>query len=183
MNNKLSENEKRFWKKFKRWHLDDIQRAIDSNAYVGTAKLICCAIDALACFRFGATEYKGSKFRFISFMKEFMPAFKKRLKFYKNRELEYERSVIKMFYENFRSGLIHEGLPGIGTEIIKVNNIDFLYQAPNADKLQINIIGLHSYLKFVFNEYEKELKKNQEFINGFKKRLSHITNENSISKI
>ncbi len=66
----MNNQERVFWEKFIRWHLDDIERAINAEAYVGAAKLICCAIDAFAGFRFGAVGYRGSKFRFISFVKE-----------------------------------------------------------------------------------------------------------------
>ena len=47
----MNNQERLFWKQFKRWHLDDIERAIKAEAYVGAAKLICCAIDAFAGFR------------------------------------------------------------------------------------------------------------------------------------
>ena len=150
---------------------------------MGAAKLICCTIDALAGFRFGATNYRGSKFRFINFMKEFMPEFKHRLKLKRNNRLVYKRSVLEMFYNNFRSGLIHEGLPGIGTELINDKNKKLLFIAPTPDKLQLNIIGLFEYLKSAFNKYEKKLEQEKEIIDNFRKRLSYITDSNLISKI
>lgn len=170
-----------FWNKFKRWHLNDIEKAIKADANVGAAKLICCALDALAGFRFGATKYEGSKSRFLSFVKEFMPAFKRRLKLKSGGIILYRRSVLEMFYNNFRSGLVHEGLPGIGTEIIKDKNKNLLYITPTPDLLQINILGLFEYLKVTFDTYDKRLKSERKIQENFYKRLKHITNPALIS--
>lgn len=183
MKNKITQKEKKFWRKYKRWHLDDIKKCIDNKAYVGGAKLICCAIDALAGFRFGATNYAGSKFRFVNFVKEFMPAFKRRLRLTKDNNLVYKRSVLEMFYKNFRSGLIHEGLPGIGTELIEDNDKTLLFINPTPDILQINIFGLFEYLKVVFDKYEQKLYTEEDFLNNFRKRLKYITNPDLISRM
>lgn len=187
----MDENEKDFWEKFKKWQIDDIQIAINCKSYVSAAKLICCAIDSIAGFRFGANSNHGSKFRFTNFVKEFMPSFKTRLKCTKPRvkdglvvwETQYKRSVIEMFYNNFRSGLIHEGLPGIGTEIVFYHNTKVLFSSPNADLVRFNILGLFEYLKNALEVYEKRLVIEKELQNNFKKRLSFITDANKISII
>ena len=49
----MNKNEKEFWKQYKRWYLDDIQKCIDSNANFGAMTLILTTIDALGGF------YKG----------------------------------------------------------------------------------------------------------------------------
>ncbi|MBI4078965.1 MAG: hypothetical protein HY429_01570 [Candidatus Levybacteria bacterium] len=178
----MNEQEKEFWEKFKRWNLDDIERTIKTEAYVGAAKLICCVIDALAGFRFGAVSNQGSKFRFISFVKEFMPKFKYRLLAKRNGIVIYKRSILEMLYNNFRSGLIHEGLPGIGTGIFRDENIHSLFRIPKPDKLEINVLGLFEYLKFALSEYEGKLNKGI-FLNEFRERLNFIGDKRRIPKI
>jgi hypothetical protein len=115
-------------------------------------------------------------------MKEFMPGFKYRLVVKKDGQLRYKRSVLEMFYQNFRSGLIHEGLPGIGTGVIKDENIHLLFKAHKSDQLKINILGLFEYLKFTFKNYEEKLNKGI-FLNEFRSRLRFITDKNRIPKI
>ncbi|OGY15518.1 MAG: hypothetical protein A2784_02310 [Candidatus Chisholmbacteria bacterium RIFCSPHIGHO2_01_FULL_48_12] len=178
----MNNQERLFWKQFKRWHLDDIERAIKAEAYVGAAKLICCAIDAFAGFRFGAVRYPGSKFRFISFVKEFMPNFKYRLLAKRNGRVIYKRSILEMLYNNFRSGLIHEGLPGVGTNIFEDQNTNLLFKTPKPDMLEINILGLFEYLKFAIGEYEKRLTE-KDILNSFRERFKFISDKGRIPKI
>jgi len=178
----MNRQEKEFWARFKRWCLQDIEKAIQVEAYVGAAKLICCAIDALSGFRFGATSYAGSKFRFISFMKEFMPRFKYRLVAKSGGKVLYKRSILEMFYDNFRSGLIHEGLPGIGTGVFKNEDTHLLFRTPTPEKLEINIFGLFEYLKFAFGEYEKKLNRGV-FLTEFRSRLNFLNDKARIPRI
>lgn len=177
-----NKQEKEFWEKLKRWHFDDIEKAISAKAYVGAAKLICCAIDAFAGFRFGAVTYQGSKFRFISFVKEYMPKFKYRLKAKKNRSVIYKRSILEMVYNNFRSGLIHEGLPGVGTAIFKDQNTSILFKTPTPDMLKINILGLFEYFRFAIGEYEKRLIQ-KDILEKFRNRLNFVSDKSRIPKI
>lgn len=178
----MNRQEKEFWERFKRWHLDDIEKAVKAGAYVGAAKLICCAIDALSGFRFGAATYAGSKFRFISFMKEFMPRFKYRLLAKSGGEVRYKRSVLEMFYKSFRSGLIHEGLPGVGTGVFRDEDVHLLFRTPTPDRLEINIFALSAYLKFAFKEYEKKLN-NGLFLGEYRRRLNFLSDKTRIPKI
>lgn len=178
----MNTQEKEFLERFKRWHLDDIEKAIHAEAYVGAAKLICCAIDAFSGFRFGAVNYQGSKPRFISFVKEFMPKFRYRLLAKRNGRVIYKRSILEMLYNNFRSGLIHEGLPGIGTNIFKDEKLNLLFKTPKPDILEINILGLFEYLKSAIGEYEKRLTE-VEVLNNFRERLKFISDKSRIPKI
>ncbi len=178
----MNEQEKLFWEQFKRWHLNDIEKTIQAGAYVGAAKLICCAIDALSGFRFGATEYNGSKYRFVNFMKEFMPRFRYRLLAKSRGKVLYKRSILELFYNNFRSGLIHEGLPGIGTGVFYEKNAQLLFKTPTPDKLEINIFGLFEYLKFSFQEYENKLSAGV-FLKEFRRRFSFLSDKTRIAKI
>lgn len=114
-------------------------------------------------------------------MKEFMPAFRYKLVVKANGQLRYKRSVLEMFYQNFRSGLIHEGLPGVGTGVFKDKNIHLLFRALKPDQLEINILGLFEYLKFVFEEYEKKLNKGI-FLSEFRTRLYFISDKARIAR-
>lgn len=115
-------------------------------------------------------------------MKEFMPNFKYRLVVKANGQVLYKRSILEMFYHNFRSGLIHEGLPGIGTGVFKNEDTQLLFKATRSDQLEINILGLFEYFKFGFGAYEKRLTGGK-ILADFRKRLNFIGDKSRIPRI
>ena len=115
-------------------------------------------------------------------MKEFMSNFKYRLLAKRNGRVIYKRSILEMLYNNFRSGLIHEGLPGVGTNIFEDQNTNLLFKTPKPDMLEINILGLFEYLKFAIGEYEKRLTE-KDILNSFRERFKFISDKGRIPKI
>lgn len=172
----LTNDEEKFWGNFKLENVRPIEQLIKNNYDVAAVKLICSAIDALAGFFIGRTTKAKVGKSFEEFLKKYMPVFFKydlgELAFRKDNKSVESPAII--LYVCYRNGLIHDGSFGLGVEIYRDPDYKVLYNASGIKIMRLNVIGFFEYFKKAINEYEEDLKRDNDIYIKFQEKYLYI---------
>jgi len=182
----MTKQEKTFWEKFKRWHIESIDRCIANNVNFGAATLILTTIDALGGFYKGLIEkkvnrkkkllvrmggsranppkkiytIKGVKYEESSSRDVFVNFIKNYMRdfFEEVQKGTRKKRAVEILYSHFRNGLVHEGGPKIGTGVYR-NYSPELFKSYPKQKIfmAINLLSFRDRFVKALYDYEKDL--------------------------
>ncbi|MBI5071885.1 hypothetical protein HZB93_03285 [Candidatus Falkowbacteria bacterium] len=194
----MNEEEKEFWEKLKRWHLDDVDICIGNNANYAASKMMLTLIDILGAFHGGMIRYKSkyyvlpggkrkqksktikiegknyeqttNKEQFLSFLKNYIHEFYE----IKVKHGSKEKRAAEILYDHFRCGLVHEGHSKLGTGLARINNAEPII---NKDGLLVlNILALRDLVRRATFKFEKDLNK-EKMLKRWRERYNFLTKE------
>lgn len=177
----MNDEQKDIWERFKRWHLDDIDKCLAIQANYAATKTMLSFIDALGAFYGGLIEHRGKSYvlpggnrkhigktkqmnskiyeqtstkkQFLNFVKNYMTEFFKYKVVSGNKQIR----LSDILYDHFRCGMIHEGHPKYGTGIIRENSRVIAYENYGGVRVALNILTLRDMLRNAVFSYEKDL--------------------------
>lgn len=184
----MTSQEREFWERLKDWHLNDIDICLANGANYAAARTMLSYVDILGGFYGGLIkregdycvrvqepgtsknsvkinndeyEKSGTKKQFFRFVRKYMNAFYRIKVKVRTEHIEKELRLADILYDHFRCGLVHEGHPKLGTEIVRENSdvilrvrSDFNVNKPLAS---LNILALRDKLRSATFQFERDL--------------------------
>jgi len=188
----LNKEEKNHWKDYKKKLLEGIEDQISRGNNLPAAKLVCCAIDALAGFYVGLTQSQndqkpkyvlqgGSRNNSSSRLKNFSGISYEK-PWHKETFTAYIKNYIGKlfrnnygvdFYDSYRNSLIHEGMSKKGYGIENLRN-GKLFIKNNNKILLLNINELFKELKNSIKLFDQELGEKDYRVRRWRERYKYL---------
>lgn len=173
--------EQKFWDEYKNELVAPIELLIQNKYDNAVAKLILLGVDNLAGFYVGRTSSGCVGDSFIDFIDKYMPRFND-VKFpnspsagIKNRKTGHIiTKPSEILYYIFRNDMIHDGSLGIGVEVFRDKDARILWRGEGVQIFMINILGFFEYYKKAIEDYDLDLRDDDDLINKFSDKYNDV---------
>ena len=173
-----------------RWSLNAVNACMNSEAYVGAMREMCCIIDGLSGYYTGSKIDKGRKIEgdFIAFIERYFSEFNRfaqgkngseykiKMKPYRDKNSKLSpMSYYEILYSQFRCGLVHNLLMKPTNAIYRGRNNPY-FNKTKAIKLIINVHHFYDDFTRAILTYKDDVLANKDRLkDNYKKRYKFLT--------